>query len=144
MYVILQVKIEELVAEMGGVLHTKTSLDLNFVIVKNVLARKYKVWYKFLSHISSLFLIISRTNTYYWVNVVASRWIFLSIILYCVLFLFPISLCVYSILHLIITPSLQASQYHTCNEQGELYVVVHAKVNWKSHLNTWHISIEGG
>ncbi|WVY89504.1 hypothetical protein V8G54_035018, partial [Vigna mungo] len=38
-----KVKIEELVAEMGGVLHTKTSLDLNFVIVKNVLARKYKV-----------------------------------------------------------------------------------------------------
>ncbi|XP_014502700.1 DNA topoisomerase 2-binding protein 1-A isoform X4 [Vigna radiata var. radiata] len=37
-----KVKIEELVAEMGGVLHTKTSLDLNFVIVKNVLARKYK------------------------------------------------------------------------------------------------------
>jgi len=48
MYVILQVKIEELVAEMGGVLHTKTSLDLNFVIVKNVLAAKYKVWYKFI------------------------------------------------------------------------------------------------
>ena len=45
MYVILQVKIDELVAEMGGVLHTKTSLDLNFVLVKNVLAAKYKVWY---------------------------------------------------------------------------------------------------
>jgi len=43
MYVILQVKIEELVAEMGGVLHTKASLDLNFVVVKNVLAAKYKV-----------------------------------------------------------------------------------------------------
>ncbi|XP_068471908.1 uncharacterized protein [Phaseolus vulgaris] len=36
------VKIDELVAEMGGVLHTKTSLDLNFVLVKNVLAAKYK------------------------------------------------------------------------------------------------------
>ncbi|KAH1204406.1 DNA topoisomerase 2-binding protein 1-A [Glycine max] len=36
------VKIEELVAEMGGVLHTKASLDLNFVVVKNVLAAKYK------------------------------------------------------------------------------------------------------
>jgi len=64
MCVMLQVKIEELVAEMGGVLHTKTSLDLNFVIVKNVLARKYKVWYKFLSPISSLFLIISHTQCY--------------------------------------------------------------------------------
>ncbi|KRH06125.1 hypothetical protein GLYMA_16G005600v4 [Glycine max] len=37
-----KVKIEELVAEMGGVLHTKASLDLNFVVVKNVLAAKYK------------------------------------------------------------------------------------------------------
>ncbi|MED6135396.1 hypothetical protein PIB30_046058 [Stylosanthes scabra] len=37
-----KVKIEEIVTEMGGVLHTKTSLDLNFVIVKNVLAAKYK------------------------------------------------------------------------------------------------------
>ncbi|TKY56104.1 DNA topoisomerase 2-binding protein 1-A [Spatholobus suberectus] len=37
-----KVKIEELVAEMGGVLHIKASLDLNFVIVKNVLAAKYK------------------------------------------------------------------------------------------------------
>ncbi|KAM5551462.1 hypothetical protein ABKV19_026345 [Rosa sericea] len=27
---------------MGGVLHTKTSLDVSFVIVKNVLAAKYK------------------------------------------------------------------------------------------------------
>ncbi|KAJ1397084.1 BRCT domain [Sesbania bispinosa] len=38
-----KVKIEELVTEMGGVLHTKASLDLNFVVVKNVLAAKYKV-----------------------------------------------------------------------------------------------------
>ncbi|KAK7275609.1 hypothetical protein RIF29_16728 [Crotalaria pallida] len=37
-----KVKIEELVTEMGGVLHAKPSLDLNFVIVKNVLAAKYK------------------------------------------------------------------------------------------------------
>ncbi|XP_019456415.1 PREDICTED: DNA topoisomerase 2-binding protein 1-A isoform X2 [Lupinus angustifolius] len=37
-----KVKIEELVTEMGGVLHAKASLDLNFVIVKNVLAAKYK------------------------------------------------------------------------------------------------------
>lgn len=44
MYVTLQVKIEEIVTEMGGVLHIKASLDLNFVIVKNVLAAKYKVW----------------------------------------------------------------------------------------------------
>lgn len=59
MYVTLQVKIEELVTEMGGALQTKTSLDLNFVIVKNVLAAKYKVWYmKSLFYISILFLII--------------------------------------------------------------------------------------
>ncbi|KAE9595895.1 putative BRCT domain-containing protein [Lupinus albus] len=37
-----KVKIEELVTEMGGILHAKASLDLNFVIVKNVLAAKYK------------------------------------------------------------------------------------------------------
>ncbi|XP_045806008.1 DNA topoisomerase 2-binding protein 1-A isoform X2 [Trifolium pratense] len=37
-----KVKIEELVTEMGGALHTKPSSDLNFVIVKNVLALKYK------------------------------------------------------------------------------------------------------
>ncbi|XP_057442668.1 uncharacterized protein LOC130734326 isoform X2 [Lotus japonicus] len=37
-----KVKIEELVTEMGGILHTKASLDLNFIIVKNVLAAKYK------------------------------------------------------------------------------------------------------
>lgn len=53
MYVTMQVKIEKLVAEMGGVLHAKASLDLNFVIVKNVLAAKYKVCYmKFLFHVS--------------------------------------------------------------------------------------------
>lgn len=41
----MQVKIEKLVTAMGGVLQTKASLDVNFVIVKNVLAAKYKVWY---------------------------------------------------------------------------------------------------
>ncbi|XVF36981.1 hypothetical protein REPUB_Repub19eG0105700 [Reevesia pubescens] len=37
-----KVKIEKLVTAMGGVLHTKASLDVSFVIVKNVLAAKYK------------------------------------------------------------------------------------------------------
>ncbi|XVE60277.1 hypothetical protein DITRI_Ditri05aG0115900 [Diplodiscus trichospermus] len=37
-----KVKIEKLVTAMGGVLHAKTSLDVSFVIVKNVLAAKYK------------------------------------------------------------------------------------------------------
>ncbi|KAI4337857.1 hypothetical protein L6164_016226 [Bauhinia variegata] len=37
-----KVKIGELVTAMGGVLHTKASLDVSFVIVKNVLAAKYK------------------------------------------------------------------------------------------------------
>lgn len=37
-----KIKIEELVAEMGGVLYPKPSSDLSFVIVKNVLAAKYK------------------------------------------------------------------------------------------------------
>ncbi|XP_044480329.1 DNA topoisomerase 2-binding protein 1-A-like isoform X1 [Mangifera indica] len=37
-----KVKIEKLVTAMGGVLQTKASLDVNFVIVKNVLAAKYK------------------------------------------------------------------------------------------------------
>lgn len=39
----LQVKIEKLVTAMGGVLQSKPSLDVSFVIVKNVLAAKYKV-----------------------------------------------------------------------------------------------------
>ena len=38
-----QVKIEQLVTAMGGALHSKASLDINFVVVKNVLAAKYKV-----------------------------------------------------------------------------------------------------
>ncbi|XP_028781533.1 DNA topoisomerase 2-binding protein 1-A isoform X2 [Neltuma alba] len=37
-----KMKIGELVNSMGGILHTKASLDVNFVIVKNVLAAKYK------------------------------------------------------------------------------------------------------
>ncbi|XP_031281662.1 DNA topoisomerase 2-binding protein 1-A isoform X3 [Pistacia vera] len=37
-----KVKVEKLVTAMGGVLQTKASLDVNFVIVKNVLAAKYK------------------------------------------------------------------------------------------------------
>ncbi|KAE8726181.1 Topbp1, putative isoform 3 [Hibiscus syriacus] len=37
-----KVNIEKLVTAMGGVLHTKASLDVSFVIVKNVLAAKYK------------------------------------------------------------------------------------------------------
>ncbi|PRQ26631.1 putative BRCT domain-containing protein [Rosa chinensis] len=37
-----KVKIKNLVTSMGGVLHTKTSLDVSFVIAKNVLAAKYK------------------------------------------------------------------------------------------------------
>nr|POE67700.1 dna topoisomerase 2-binding protein 1-a [Quercus suber] len=37
-----KVKIETLVTAMGGVLHPKASLDVSFVIVKNVLAAKYK------------------------------------------------------------------------------------------------------
>lgn len=40
---VLQVEIRKLVTSMGGVLHTKTSLDVSFVIVKNVLAAKYMV-----------------------------------------------------------------------------------------------------
>ncbi|KAF8103589.1 hypothetical protein N665_0188s0516 [Sinapis alba] len=37
-----KVKIEKLVTSMGGVLVSRTSSDVNFVIVKNVLAAKYK------------------------------------------------------------------------------------------------------
>lgn len=37
-----KVKIGKLVTAMGGVLHTKASSDVSFVIVKNVLAAKYK------------------------------------------------------------------------------------------------------
>ncbi|XP_042476122.1 DNA topoisomerase 2-binding protein 1-A-like isoform X2 [Macadamia integrifolia] len=37
-----KVKIEKLVTAMGGVLQTKASMDVNFVIARNVLAAKYK------------------------------------------------------------------------------------------------------
>lgn len=40
--IILQAKIEKLVTAMGGVLHARVSSDVSFVIVKNVLAAKYK------------------------------------------------------------------------------------------------------
>lgn len=39
----MQVEIGKLVSAMGGVLHTKASLDVSFVIAKNALAAKYKV-----------------------------------------------------------------------------------------------------
>jgi len=35
-------KIEELVTAMGGILESKSSMDVNFVIVKDVMAAKYK------------------------------------------------------------------------------------------------------
>ncbi|GKU87761.1 hypothetical protein SLEP1_g2105 [Rubroshorea leprosula] len=38
-----KVKIQKLVTAMGGMLQSKASLDVSFVIVKNVLAAKYKV-----------------------------------------------------------------------------------------------------
>ncbi|RYQ96851.1 hypothetical protein Ahy_B08g092748 [Arachis hypogaea] len=41
--ILSDLKIEEIVTEMGGLLHAKASLDLNFVIVKNILAAKYKI-----------------------------------------------------------------------------------------------------
>ncbi|KAK9162399.1 hypothetical protein Syun_003301 [Stephania yunnanensis] len=40
--------IERLVTSMGGVLQNRASLDVNFVMVKNVLAPKYKVHFSFL------------------------------------------------------------------------------------------------
>ena len=43
--IILQGKIEKLVTAMGGVLHTKASSDVSFVVVKSVLATKYKASY---------------------------------------------------------------------------------------------------
>lgn len=39
----MQIKVEELMSSMGGVLQSRTSADISFVIVKNVLAAKYKV-----------------------------------------------------------------------------------------------------
>lgn len=45
----VQIKIEELVTAMGGILHSKASLDVSFVIVKSVVAAKFKVriWQSF-------------------------------------------------------------------------------------------------
>ena len=40
-----QAKIEKLVTAMGGVYHSKASSDVSFVLIKNVLAAKYKVSY---------------------------------------------------------------------------------------------------
>ncbi|KAL6211993.1 hypothetical protein ACLB2K_017216 [Fragaria x ananassa] len=37
-----KIKIRNLITSMGGVLHTKTSLDVSFVIAKDVIATKYK------------------------------------------------------------------------------------------------------
>ncbi|KAL1359541.1 hypothetical protein AAHE18_04G115000 [Arachis hypogaea] len=51
-----ELKIEEIVTEMGGLLHAKASLDLNFVIVKNVLATKYKIF------------LVSKTFSGWWTN----------------------------------------------------------------------------
>lgn len=42
-YCFLQAEIEKLVNSMGGIVQTKTSVDVSFVVVKNVLAAKYKV-----------------------------------------------------------------------------------------------------
>lgn len=41
----MQSKIEKIVAAMGGMLISKASTDVSFVVVKNVLAAKYKVKY---------------------------------------------------------------------------------------------------
>lgn len=43
---------------MGGVLHTKASSDVSFVIVKNVLAAKYKVLLKIMVYFSFSFKIL--------------------------------------------------------------------------------------
>lgn len=37
--------IEHLVTAMGGLLQTKVSMDVNFVVAKDVFAAKYKVSY---------------------------------------------------------------------------------------------------
>lgn len=51
---ILQAEIEKLVTSMCGIFQTKTSPDVSFVIVKNVLAAKYKVGL-IQSHVSFFF-----------------------------------------------------------------------------------------
>lgn len=45
-----QNEISKLVTAMGGMLHMKASLDVSFVIVKSVLAAKYKVLKFYLLH----------------------------------------------------------------------------------------------
>lgn len=43
-----------MVTAMGGMLHTRASSDISFVIVKNVLAQKYKVILFLLSQVMNL------------------------------------------------------------------------------------------
>jgi hypothetical protein len=43
LFIFFQVRIQERVSAMGGTSLDKLSLDTDFVIVKNVLAAKYKV-----------------------------------------------------------------------------------------------------
>lgn len=50
----LQVEIGKLVNAMGGVLQTRASADVSFVIAKNALAAKYKVVLLELSHCNLL------------------------------------------------------------------------------------------
>jgi topoisomerase (DNA) II binding protein 1 len=45
LFLFLQVRIEELVTAMGGHLLTRHSMDVDFVIVKDVTVAKYKVSY---------------------------------------------------------------------------------------------------
>ena len=42
---VFQGKLEKLVKAMGGLLCSKPTLDVSFVIVKDVLAAKYKVYF---------------------------------------------------------------------------------------------------
>jgi hypothetical protein len=45
LFLFFQARIEQLVTAMGGLLQTKVSMDVNFVVAKDVLAAKYKVSY---------------------------------------------------------------------------------------------------
>lgn len=68
---VLQLEIGKMVTAMGGVLHTKASLDVSFIIVKNVLAAKYKVFmfsfsFQFSAfHIVNFFLFCSRSHSFF-------------------------------------------------------------------------------
>lgn len=68
---VLQLEIGKMVTAMGGVLHTKASLDVSFIIVKNVLAAKYKVFmfsfsFQFSAfHIVNCFLFCSRSHSFF-------------------------------------------------------------------------------